>query len=88
MAVELTIEQYKDRVCRWLRKGKERGSTHVIIALDMKSKSPLPVYVGRSENVQQKIKNLNDDINTNAVEVYNLNMDLSAQLGQGRAWNT
>lgn len=84
---ELTIEQYKDRVTRWLRTAKQRGSTHVVIALDMKRKGPFPVYVGTNENVQQKIKNLNDDINTNAVEVYNLKLDITTQLGQGRAWN-
>ena len=85
---ELTIEEYREKVTRWLRNAKSKGSTHMVVALDMKRKGPFPVYVSTTENVQQKIKNLNDDINTNAIEVYNLNKDLNSQLLQGRAWNT
>lgn len=84
---ELTVEQYREKVRRWLRTAKSRGSTHMVVAFDGKRKSPFPVYVTNTQNVQQRIKNLNDDINTNAVEVYNLSKDIESQLLQARAWN-
>ena len=84
---ELTPSEYKENVSSWLREAKKRGSTHLIVAYDLTKKNPFPVYVSGESNVQQKIKSFNDNHFCNAVEVYNMKMDVDAQLLQGRSWN-
>jgi hypothetical protein len=84
---ELTPSEYNQKVRSWLQDAKRRGSTHVIVAFDVQKRNPFPVYVSSDQNVQQKIKGFNDNQFCNAVEVYNLKLDIDTQIQQGRAWN-
>ena len=84
---ELTPSEYKTNITTWLREAKRRTATHMIVAYDTQKHNPFPVYVNKDQNVQQKIKSFNDNQYCNAVEVYNMRLDIEAQVLQGRAWN-
>ena len=84
---ELTPSEYNTSVTSWLQEAKRRGATHMIIAYDTVKHNPFPVYVNNDQNVQQKIKSFNDNQFCNAVEVYNMRLDINTQVLQGRAWN-
>lgn len=83
----LTEQEYKVRVQGWLEEAKNKKASHLIVAYDLSKKSPFPVYVGRTTNVQQKIKSFNDNDFVRAIEVYDMSKDLNAQLLQARTWN-
>lgn len=84
---ELTPSEYQQKVTSWLRVAKQRASTHMIVAVDTVKQNPFPVYVNRDTGVQQKIKSFNDNDFVQVLEVYNLGMDTTTQVLQGRAWN-
>jgi len=72
---------------RWIRVGQEKGATHVIIVCDTFDYEDYPVYVMPGEDAR-KIANKNNGPNmTKLMEVYNLAMDVDAQLKQYRAMN-
>ena len=84
---ELTPSEYKEKVTTWLRDAKRRGSTHLIIAFDTVKRNPFPVYINSDTSVQTKIKSFNDNQFCNAIEVYNMRLNIDTQVLQGRAWN-
>ena len=84
---QLTASEYRQKVSDWIRDGKRRGATHVIIAYDTARNNPFPVYVSTDTNIQQKIKSFNDNVFVQAIEVYNMNLDVNTQLLQARTWN-
>lgn len=82
-----TREEYVSKVRDWLQEGKLKRSAFVIIAFDQSKGNLFSVFVSNSNALQQKIKSFNDNAFVNALEVYNLSMDLEIQLKQGRSWN-
>lgn len=71
---------------QWLETGKEKGATHVIVALDTWDYSNYPVYVLTKDDVKEKVREF-DSKQDRIDEVYNLSMDIEQQLGARRAKN-
>lgn len=77
----------KERIRKWLANGKQRRSSHVIITYDRSKKDFRPVYVKNSQDVRRKLQEINNNINVQPLELYNLSKDMEGQLRQARAWN-
>lgn len=71
----------------WLERGKVEGATHVIVACDTFDHEDYPVFVKPTENVHEKFAALDGKNMQRVMEVYNLSMDIDAQLQQFRAFN-
>ena len=71
----------------WLKRGQEKGATHVIVVCDTFDYDDYPVYVMPDENVRE-VKSRFDGKNMQRImEVYNLSMDIEKQLKEKRAFN-
>ena len=71
----------------WLRAGVSQNDTHVIVVHDTYDHENYPVYVSEHEDVFEKAsKYLGHNMQT-IDEVYDLSMDIDAQLTEARAWH-
>jgi hypothetical protein len=77
----------KDDIKRWLKRGKENGSTHMIIVCDAFDYEDYPVYVKFNENVHEIESRYNLKNMQMVMEVYNLSMDFEKQLKEHRSFN-
>jgi hypothetical protein len=72
---------------RWLERGKENGSTHLIVVCDTFDHEDFPVFVEPGQDVY-KVEKEHNGINMERVmEVYNISMDWESQLNQYRSFN-
>jgi hypothetical protein len=74
-------------IARWLQKGVDRRATHMLVVCDSFDHEDYPVYVKPSEDVQKVYDRYDGKAMQRVMEVYNLSMDLDAQLKQPRARN-
>ena len=72
---------------QWLLKGGDQQATHVIIACDTFDWSDYPVYVQPDQKVVDEIAKYDGKNMQRVMEVYNLNLDIDAQLEEYRAWH-
>lgn len=77
----------RDDIERWLGNAKRRGATHLIVACDTFSYDHYPVLVMPGEDVLKKEAETLKGGMTTVEEIYNLSMDIQAQLGQRRCRN-
>ena len=77
---------YED-IHAWLQRGKREGATHVIVACDTFSWEDYPVYVQPDQQVKEQIDKYNGKNMQKIMEVYNLALDIDAQLKEGRAYH-
>jgi hypothetical protein len=77
----------RETISGWLKRGKEKGATHVIVACDTFSYSDFPVFVMPGEDVKDKCEETRGKHMQKIMEVYNLSMDLEQQLNSHRAFN-
>ena len=77
----------QDTIRRWLLEGKEEGATHVIVACDTFDWSDYPVYVQPGEQVEETFAKYNGKNMQKVMEVYDLALDIEAQLSEVRAWH-
>ncbi len=71
----------------WLLRGKEEGATHAIIVCDTFSWEDYQVYVQSGEQVREVVAKYNGKNIQKVMEVYNLALDIDAQLREGKAWH-
>lgn len=71
----------------WLKWAKDKGATHLIVACDTFDWEDYPVEVMPDEDVHAKYAKYNGPNMQKVMEVYNLSMDLEAQIRQGRSFN-
>ena len=71
----------------WVERGVKTGATHVIIVYDSWDYEDYPVYVEKGQSVQNEIDRRNGRNMLSVMEVYNLSMDIEAQLNEYRAWH-
>lgn len=81
-----------EEIHEWLMRGKREGATHVIIVCDTFEWEDYPVYVKPDENAPAKVEEYRGKSMQKVMEVYNLALDIDAQLkeykaGQSRAWH-
>ena len=77
----------KKDIRRWLNNGIKNGATHVIVVCDTYDHRDYPVYVKPSQSVNEKVTFYQSVSMQRVMEVYNLSVDIEAQLNQFRAWN-
>lgn len=77
----------KEQIREWVERGIQRGATHVIIVYDSWDHEDYPAYVGPSESVQERLSYYQNRDMCRVMEVYNLSMDIEAQLEEYRAWH-
>lgn len=77
----------KETIRGWLKCGKEKSATHMIVVCDTYDHTDYPVYVGLDANVREIEAQYNMKNMQRVMEVYNLSLDFEAQLNQYRAFN-
>ena len=77
----------KQQIREWVERGVKTGATHVIIVYDSWDYEDYPVYVEKGQSVQNEIDRRNGRNMLSVMEVYNLSMDIEAQLNEYRAWH-
>jgi hypothetical protein len=77
----------KQDIKRWLKEGKEKGASHVIIALDTFDHDNYPVFVFPHENTRECVGILGSESMQSVDEIYDLSMSIEGQLDVIRAWN-
>lgn len=77
----------KEEIRGWLKRGIKDDYSHVIVVCDTYDYEDFPVFVAKSENVLE-IKEKNEKASMQKImEIYNLSMDVEAQLNEKRAFN-
>jgi hypothetical protein len=68
----------------WLKEAQKQGATHMIVACDTFNYEDYPVFVMLGENARTiAAQHNNPGEMTRLMEVYNLSMDIEAQLAPG-----
>lgn len=71
----------------WLKQAERQNCTHLIVVCDTFDHEDYPVYVKQGEEVNQHIEHYRHASMQQIMEVYNMSMDLNAQLKERRAYN-
>jgi hypothetical protein len=71
----------------WFDRGVKQGATHMIVVCDTYDHSDYPVFAGKGDDVEAKVKHYRAAPMSRVLEVYNLSMDRAKQLGAGRVFN-
>lgn len=77
----------KSEIRGWLHRGIEQGATHVICVCDTFDWEDYPVFVSKDESVHERLAYYERADMQTVMEVYNLSMDIEAQLNSPKAWN-
>lgn len=77
----------ENQIRTWVNRGIKSGATHVIIVCDHWDYADFPVYVDKGESVQERVSYYNGNNMCSAMEVYDLSMDIEAQMNEPRAWH-
>ncbi len=71
----------------WLKRGQDKGATHVIVVCDTFDYDDYPVFVMPGEDARAKADEHNGKNMQKVMEVYNLGMDIGRQRAERRAFN-
>jgi hypothetical protein len=74
-----------EQIRRWLQLGKGQNATHVIVVCDTFNYSDYPVIVGQGEDFWEKYTSILAASMQKIREVYDLSLDIEAQLAEPRA---
>jgi hypothetical protein len=74
-------------IADWLEKAKNDNATHVIIVRDKCNEEIYPVFIYKDEQPVKKFIYLQTKPLTEALEVYNLSIDIGDQLNEYRTMN-
>ena len=77
----------KEEIRAWLSRGKDKGNSHMIVACDTFDHHDYPVFVDKSEDINERVEKIKTQEMTRVMEVYSYDMDLQQQLGERRAYN-
>jgi hypothetical protein len=73
-------------ISRWLKRGKEKGATHMIVVCDTFDHGDYPVYISPDENVREIEQKYHGNMQR-VMEVYSINKPWAEQIDQPRAFN-
>jgi len=72
----------------WLERGQGKGATHVIVMCDTFDWDDYPVFVDSNQNIRDEVARLQNGGNMQKImEVYNLSLDIEAQINEDRSFN-
>ena len=77
----------RNDIRNWLNRPETKESTHMVVVCDTFDYNDYPVFVSNNENVHDVIKKYSNMEMSRVMEVYNLSMDIEAQLQERRAFN-
>lgn len=77
----------KDTLKMWFQRGVREGKTHMIVVCDTYDWVDFPVYVSPEEDVREVEAKYGGVNMQKIMEVYNLNLNMDAQMAQHRAFN-
>ena len=77
----------REQIRGWLERGVADGATHMVVACDTFDWEDYPVYVSPGESVAEVAEAHHGEGMQKVMEVYDLGMDLDAQLAEARAWH-
>jgi len=72
---------------RWLDSAKEKGASHLIVAVDTYNHDNYPVYVGHNEDIRKEIERVENGSMQGIDEIYNMSLDIDKQMSEYRAYN-
>jgi len=75
----------RDDIRAWLAWAIEKNATHMFVVCDMFDWEDYPVFVSSPEECLLKFEELNGPNMQKIMEVYDLSLDLEAQLSERRA---
>ena len=79
----------KNEIRGWLDRAKERGATHMIVAIDTFEMSDFPVFVMPGDDIHAKVAEYQDASRMlKVMECYDLTLNIEDQLAEGRAFHT
>ena len=71
----------------WLLAAKKEGATHMLVVCDTFDHDDYPVSVKPGQNVREVFTKYSNESMQRVMEVYNLSLDIEAQLNEHRARN-
>jgi hypothetical protein len=77
----------REDIRRWLKEGKPKGATHMIVMCDTFDYDDYPVYIGPCQNIRSEVNKRNGRNMQKVMEVYSYNHDLEDQLTEHRAFH-
>lgn len=77
----------KQDIRDWLIQARAKGATHLIVALDTFDYDNYPVYVFSHEDIEECVEIIKSKSMQSVDEVYNLSLDIEAQLCARHVWN-
>ncbi len=72
---------------RWCKDGINANKTHMIVVCDSFDYEDYPVFVSADEDSREVASHYKGQNMQRVMEVYNLKMDIEAQLLEGRVFN-
>jgi hypothetical protein len=77
----------RDDIRDWLMRAKTKDASHMLVVYDSFSRNDYPVYVKKRQDVREIAARYDGKDMDYLMEVYNLSMDLEAQLAKLRSFN-
>ncbi len=77
----------RDEIREWLARAQKANATHMIVVCDTYDHEDYPIDVMPGQDVRQIYNQYNGPDMQRVMEIYNLSMDLEAQLLETRARN-
>jgi len=77
----------KEDIHEWLKEGKKKGMTHVIIVCDDFQWEDYPIYIMPGQDVKEIEKKHGVEQMERVMEIYNLSLPLEPQIEEERAWH-
>lgn len=77
----------RDEIREWLARARKANATHMIVVCDTYDHEDYPIDVMPGQDVRQVYDQYNGPNMQRVMEIYNLSMDLEAQLLETRARN-
>lgn len=71
----------------WIEKAKEKGASHLIVAVDAHDHENYPVYIGYNEDIKKEIERIRSAELQGIDEIYNMSMDIDKQLAEYRSYH-
>ncbi len=77
----------KEKIRKWLEGGNPRFISHMIVVCDTFDHNDYPVYISKSEDVNERVAKIKAQEMTRIMEVYSYSIDLEEQLNESRVFN-
>lgn len=53
-----SLQLSKEMVLFWIKRARELGATHIVLMYDTEDKEEYPVFIEKSEDLEEKLKKL------------------------------